>query len=128
MERSDVEAVIVRRIGQWMAAAGLDSETIDGTNADLADPIDSTLRQLEAGDASDVTTIDLMLDLVEYRALVTTYRNYTKVDVDSPLGGAKLDELRQAMNRAIADKKSELRQRYGVVVGTSYAVSNQPSW
>jgi hypothetical protein len=61
LTRAQVEAVTVARCKQPMTLAGLDAATVDGTNADLNDPIASALEYLgvSPADRSAVTDADL---------------------------------------------------------------------
>jgi hypothetical protein len=123
--RADIETTLVSRAGDWLAKAGM-AVTTAGSNADLTDAIAWGVRQAgyTLASDSDVTDSDLssvastatdrLIDLAELRMLRTIYQNYVKVDVAAPAAGAKLDQLRQAMRQAIADKKAQIAADYAI--------------
>lgn len=92
LTRADFEAVLVKRCGAALAKVSLDGTTIDGTNADLADPIRTAVRAMgyvvadpidpADADLADVpaTRYEALFDLAELRALETVLANWTGVD------------------------------------------------
>lgn len=125
LTRVQAETIVVRRIGRWLSAAKLDGTTVDGTNADLADPLAWAVRQsggtvtdpTDPGDA-DLASIadDRLLDLAELRALMSAYQNFTRTDAKAGTAEAKDDQIRQGMRAAIAAKQALVAGLYGVVV------------
>lgn len=124
--RATTEAVLVSRLGEWLIAASLDGTTVDGTNADLADPIAWALRTTgytvaSAGapansDLDDVTDADTdkLFDLAELRTLLSIYQNYKKVDGKAGPVEGKADQLAQRMRARIADLRAQIFADYGV--------------
>lgn len=142
MNRAAVETEIVRRLGPWMAKAGL-AVTTAGSNADLASPIAWAVRQA-GGTVADptaptsdevgaITDADKLFALAEYRTLQNTYQAYTGVDVSAGAVSAKNDQLRQAMKERLAELKAYLRAEYDIGVtftgaAVSGAIANQAVW
>lgn len=139
--RTSVDTRLLRRVGRWLTAAGLDGATDDGTNVDLADPIAWAIGQTggtvvdtlapDDADLATVTSDDQMLDLAEYRLLLNAYQNYTKVDVEGLAGKAKLDQLRAGLKEAITLKRAQIASDYGIGVfaaSESFSVAHQVAW
>lgn len=91
--RASAEAILVRRCGALLVAAGLDGTTVNGTNADLNDPIGVGLRKLgyTTADPADVSDADLatldagdldaFLDVANHRALLSILGNLDEVNI-----------------------------------------------
>lgn len=121
--RANVESVLIRRVGAWLTAAGLDGTTVNGTNADLNDPIAQALLQAgySVADITSVTSTDLaavpdanvpmVLDLAELRALETTAQALSSMEVS---GFGFSVKTSSGVNDAIARLIARLRQRYGI--------------
>jgi hypothetical protein len=134
LTRAIVETELVRRLGGYLTAAGL-AITTAGSNADLSSPIAYALRAsgyslATAGtpadaDLDDVTAADedKVYDLAELRALENIYRHYTKVDSKAGAVEAKLDQLRAGIRIAIADKKAQIADDYGIGGGYAFSVA-----
>lgn len=90
LTRADIEAALIKRAGDLLTTAGLDGTTVNGTNADLGDPIAFALRQIgvtvatltsptdaEVAAASTATegSTDQLLDLAEIRVLETVLQH-----------------------------------------------------
>jgi len=124
--RADIEQELIARTGRWLTAAGLDGATVDGANESLNSAIGWAIRQsggtvaaLSLVTSTDVQTVssadlDQLLDIAEYRTLITAYQNYTKVDVEGLAGKAKLDQLRGGLLQAITLKRAQLATDYGI--------------
>ena len=135
LTREQLEAELIARAGDWMVKAGMDGTTVDGTNADLDGPIAWGLRQAgttladplapTSGEIASVTDSDKVFDLAELRLLRNVYQNYTKVDVSSPAGAAKLDQLRQALRDAIRAKMLEIADTYSIGGYTTFSVQTR---
>ncbi len=90
-DRSQVEEVLIRRVGKIFEAAGLDTSSV-GANPDLNDPIGWALSIMEAppddivlvgdDDLAAITNADIyfLLDLAELRCLETFLGNFDGVD------------------------------------------------
>ncbi len=120
--RVQVEQVIGRRIGQYLAEAGM--TTTDGLNPWLADPIAWSLRALgmppasllEVDDADladvDADSVDALLDLVELRTLEAVLTNLTDVTVSAGPLSVKPGELPDRLVGMIAAKKQAIAGLY----------------
>ncbi len=124
MTRAQIETVLVRRTGAWLSQSGLDSTTVDGTNTDLADAIaaailqcDSTVADITNPTSAEIQAVDSLtkfLDVAELRLLENILENLSKVDSKAGAVEAKLDQLAQRIERAIARKREQLAARYGL--------------
>ncbi len=122
--RANVETVLVLRLGPLMTKAGQDGTTVDGTNADLADPIAWALRVAgyTTADVSDPTTaevaaaeddIDEVLALSELRAMENTLGNLDDVDTAVGPRDEKLSQLAAQLEKMIKFKRVVLELSYG---------------
>lgn len=132
--RADIEQEIVSRAEAWLTAASM-AVTFAGANADLNSPIAWAVRA--AGGAvsapslvtsTDVQTVtsanyDKLLDLAEYRTLISIYQNYKKVDGKAGPVEGKADQLAQRMQKAIADKRAQLFADYGIGGAAAFSVT-----
>lgn len=130
LTRANIEAILVRRCGGRLAAAGLDGTTVSGANADLSDPIRAALRQLgySVASAASVADSDLasvaaadeeqLIDLAELRALESALGNLDTVDITAGPRQERLGQLADQLERLIARKTTFLRQRYGIGAAT----------
>lgn len=121
--RAQLEAVLIRRVGAWYTAAGLDGTTVNGTNADLSDPIASALVQLgySVADITSVTNTDIaavpdtdiprVLALAELRAVETAAGSMSTQDV-SGLGYSIKTSTR--IDAAIDRLRASILARYGI--------------
>ena len=111
--RVQAETLLVKRLGPLMTAAAMDGATVDGTNADLNDPLGRAVRRL-SGTVADPTSVadadlatvssentDALLDLAELRALNSVLGNLTLVDTRVGPREQKYDQLRQAVRARI---------------------------
>jgi hypothetical protein len=135
LTRASTETILIRRIGRWLTAAGLDGTTISGANLDLADPIAWAIRQSEGtvtsaavpADADFLTTTasdDRILDLAELRALENAYQNYTDVDLKAGPVEIKGDQLRDGLLAVLQAKRLAVSLQYNI--GGSSTISQVP--
>ena len=113
--RANVEAVIVKRLGVMLRAAGLDSTTVAGTNVDLNDPIGAALMQMgyPVADIALVTTAEVaavpalklnkFLEVVEARTLSNILQSLNDVSVFVGPKGNQLARL-VAQTQSTADR------------------------
>ena len=118
--RIEVEQVLARRLGNFLAEAGMDALQ-DGVNPWLTDPLRWSLTALgyTVASVTAVTDSDLsgvetahteaLLDLTELRTLEAVQTNLTSVDVTAgPLG-----ERRSQLADRIGEMVTERRKVYG---------------
>lgn len=129
LSRANVESILVRRVGKWLAAADL-AVTSAGANADLNDPIGWAIRQLSltvdditAVDNDDVARVgvsdyDQFLDLAELRTLMTIQQNLDDVDITVGPRSEKYDQLAGRVEKALARKLAQVERDYGYGLGT----------
>ncbi len=122
--RANVETVLVARLGPLMTKAAQDGTTVDGTNADLADPIAWALRVAgyTTADVTDPTTaevaaaeddIDEVLALSELRTMENTLGNLDDVDTAVGPRDEKLSQLAAQLAQMIKFKRVVLELSYG---------------
>lgn len=128
--RANIEAVLVRRCGKLLTAAGLDGTTIAGTNGDLNDPIGWAIRQCGGtvatltsvvdGDVSSVNDADAdkLLDLAELRTIETIEGNLDGVDITVGPRSESLNQLSVRVRAKLDSKRAQLQRDYGFGVGT----------
>ena len=129
--RANVEAVLIKRTGHLLTVAGLDGTTVDGTNADLGDPIAFALAQIGITAASPTvpTTAEVatipdadryeFLALAELRTLQTILSHV--LDLVNTEAGNRVDENSQLANGLqlrIDRLQLEIRRQYGWSAGT----------
>lgn len=127
--RTQVERILIRRCGLLMTAAGLDGVTINGTNADLDDPIGTALRAsgltvaditfVADSDLASVTDelIDQVLDLAEYRALQNVEGNLDQVDITLGPRSESLNQLATQIKPKIARLEARISRMYNIGMG-----------
>lgn len=118
--RIEIEQVVARRLGGFLAEAGMDALQ-DGVNPWLTDPLRWALSMLGYATASftSVTDDDLapvadghveaLLDLCELRMLESIQTNLASVDVTA----GPLQEKRSQLATALAEIITERRKIYG---------------
>lgn len=126
--RANAETILVARVGALMTEADLDGTTVDGTNADLNDPIGVALRRLgeSVTDISDVADADLsgvaetdynqLLDLAELRVLESIEGNLTLVDITAGPRSEKLSQLAGFVQNRKQQLTDRIREEYGFTV------------
>lgn len=126
LTRAAAESILVKRLGKLLTEAGLDGTTVDGSNADLNDPIGWALRQ--AGyTVADVTAVadsdlvslatadtDKLLDLAELRALENISGNWAGVDIRVGERQESYNQFRIAIEERIARKEKQILRDYGI--------------
>lgn len=127
--RAQLEAVLVRRCGKKMLFVGLDATTVDGTNADLNDPIVDSLGSLSTritpADQSNVADSDLaavadsdldqLRDFAEVRVLETCLGNWDQCDQMADVGNQQwLGKLYDSMEKTVARRRILVSTQYGV--------------
>lgn len=90
MNRQELQTLLVRRCGNFLTAAGMNTKT-EGDNPDMADPILWALRMLGYSPASVIVVSDAelatvaashtsaLLDLAELQLLANIQGNYARV-------------------------------------------------
>jgi hypothetical protein len=128
--RANVEATLIKRLGQKMTAAGLDGTTFSGSNTDLNDPIGTALRTIgvSVSDISLVTNsdlsgitgeqIDALLDLSELRTLQNIAGNLTVVDQSIGPRDMSLSQLSNQVEKAIQRLTERIAKVHGYGVGS----------
>ena len=124
LTRASAETILIRRVGRWFTAAGLDGTTISGSNLDLADPIAWAIRQSSGTVANaavptdaDLLTVsddDRLLDLAELRALENAYQGFTGVDKKAGPVEIKSSQLRDGLWLALQAKRTAISILYGI--------------
>lgn len=124
--RINVETILVARVGALMTEADLDGSTVDGTNADLNDPIGVALRDMgeSVADVSDVADTDLsgvvetdyneLLDRVELRTLESIEGNFVLVDVTAGPRSEKLSQMASFIQTRKTQLLDRIREQHGV--------------
>jgi hypothetical protein len=129
--RAQLEAVLVRRCGKKMLFVGLDATTVNGTNADLNDPIIDALGSLKvtAADQSSVSDADLLgvadeqldqlRDFAEVRVLETVLGSFDQPDQTADAGNVQaLGKLYAEWEKTVARRRVVVATQYGVGLGT----------
>lgn len=129
MTRAEVEKTILARLKVIMLAAGLSNVT-DGTNADLRDPIQTGLLQMQYASAFDPTETNLALVpdayLLEFllraeiRALKNIMGNIQGTDISMTTGKS---ENRSQLISQIETMLRELRTDLAIAIEGTAAVS-----
>jgi hypothetical protein len=130
LTRANMEAVLIRRCGKLLTAAGLDGVTSFGANHDLTDPLATALRAVgvvlavptEVAD-DDVALLDLerldeAQDRAELRALESALGNLDLVDVSYVGHKESLDQLGKRLEGLITKKRAALSTAYGSAGGS----------
>lgn len=121
--RANAEAVLVRRIGRKMTAAGLDGSTANGTNGDLNDPLATALLDmgLTVQDIANVADADLvavdnipeLLDRAELRALESVIGNLDAVNISIGPRSESLGQLSDQCEQAVNRLQAKIAAKYG---------------
>lgn len=123
--RAQAEKILVHRRGTVLARVGLNGTTIDGTNADLADPIAYATRQLGLGVADPTnpqdadlaaiqpTDTDQFLEVAEWRVLASCLGNWGKVTQQAGTDKQQYTDLLTELRQQLSQKGEELKQQYG---------------
>lgn len=128
--RADLENVLISRAGKLMTAADLDGTTLNGTNADLNDPIATGLRRagysvaslakVVDGDVASVLDedVDKVLDLAELRLCENIEGNYDDVDISVTDRSESLNQLARQVQTKIDRLQKKIERAYGIGQGT----------
>jgi hypothetical protein len=125
--RAKYEAVLIRRLGASLTAASLDGTTVNGTNADLNDPLGYATRKL-GGTVSDVSSVvdadlstissdfgvDALLDVAELRTLENILGNYTLVDISAGPERESLSQVATATEKRAERLSKKIEKEYGI--------------
>lgn len=121
--RVNAEVVLIARCGPMMTAAGMDGSTVDGSNANLNDPLGWAVQQL-GGTVSDVTDVadadlatvdsDDVTDVAEYRLLENILTNLTLVDITAGPRSESLGQLAARIEKRLAVLGDRLKTIIGV--------------
>lgn len=124
--RANVEAVLIKRLANTLAFVDLDSTTVDGTNADLNDPIGYAIRvcsgtvdDITVVDDDDVGTVDsddvdMLLDVAEYRAVETVLGNFDKYGLKVGPRSGYQSQVREGLEAKVKRMKTDLETDYGL--------------
>ena len=129
--RANAEVILIKRIGGLFTDLGLDGTTVDGTNADLNDPIAWALQTLGYGvtDITNVSDTDLsaletsnynsFFDLAEYRCLQTALSaaSYLVTITVGPRS-EQLNHIADTLGKMIDRKWKAIQEMYGIGLGT----------
>lgn len=133
LTRANVEALLVKRIGPIFEEVSLDGTTVDGTNADLNDPIgwavagmDETVDDRTTVDDEDIARVaaadyNQFLDLAELRSLQTALNAYLYVDIKTGPRSESLSQLGERIGKIIDRKLASMEKDYGYGLGAPTA-------
>jgi hypothetical protein len=139
--RASLEAAVLRRVKAWWAQVGLDATTVNGTNADLNDPLTTSCRLLgltladplnlaaDVGganvDLAGVTQdqIDQLLDVAEWRCVRTCRANWSNVSMRVGQNAQDLTDLADRLEKADQRLTEQVRNQYGIGLGALGAES-----
>lgn len=98
--------------------------TLDGSNADLNDPIATALMQMDVtpanitniADSDLATVIDFLklCDLAELRLLENILGNSDKVTLQAASGTEHFSNANDALEKIITRKQADIQKKYGV--------------
>lgn len=122
--RANIEAILIRRAGKKMTAAGLDGTTITGSNPDLNDPIGSAILDMGYVPSSIATITDTdvsligssiseLLDRAELRLLKNIAGNLDLVDITVGPRKESLSQLHDQIIKQIEKLADEINSKYG---------------
>jgi hypothetical protein len=135
VSRANVETILIARVGAWLTAAELDGVTVSGANLSLNDPLGWAIRHSSGtvtaaalvtdADVATVADADLdqLIDLAEYRALLSALSNFTGVDKKAGPVELKSSQLGDRLLARIAQLRSEISLNYGVGGFGAFSVS-----
>ena len=125
LTRANTEFLVIPRVGPLMAAAGMDSTTVDGTNADLNGPIGRAVRDLGYSVASAVLVADAdvaqvtdantdqYLDLATLHTLEAVLGNLDDVTIRVGPLSETLSDLAKQAERKVERLSVSLERKYG---------------
>ncbi len=125
MTLADAQKTLIRRCGKFLVAAQLDGTTINGTNADLMDPVSEGLIAcgVTPADYTTPTTAEVQslaasdlrkfLAIAEYRTLETVLGNWAKPDQTAGTDNEqKLGALRDSLQKTLGTKLKALQDEF----------------
>lgn len=124
--RAQIETILISRTGGLLLAAELDVTTVNGTNADLADPISkaASLLGIEVADVTNITDTELsgvaQTDVTELldRAELATYRmiagNLSLTDIYIGPRREFFSQLARQVQKNIDQLSEEIEANFGV--------------
>ncbi len=124
--RSDIETLLIARVGPWLTNVALDGSTNDGTNESLNDAIGWAIRQaggtvaapalVTSTDVGTVDSADLdkLLDLAELRSLRSILSSFTGVDLKAGPVEIKDSGFIGYVNARLAELRSDIATNYGI--------------
>jgi hypothetical protein len=122
--RAQIEELLLKRVGRWMAEVGMDNTTISGTNADIDDPLGFAIRRLGGsvanpvsvsdGDVSgiDGSEFDKLMDYAELRLLKNILGNMEFVDTSGLPMSMNNDQLGKRIQKRIDDLQQYIKDNY----------------
>lgn len=125
LTRADVEAILVKRVGPLLTSAGMDGTTVDGTNADLNDPIGGSILNLGYTVLNIVSIVDAdvaqvqadeyseILNVAELLTLENILGNLDDVDITVGPRTEKLSQIAAQVQRKIERIEARLKAKYG---------------
>lgn len=143
LTRANVELILIARVGAWLTSAGLDGVTVSGSNESLNDPIGWAIRQaggtvsnpafVTDADVQTVASVDLdkLLDLAEYRVLLSVLSNNTATDIKAGPVEIKDSQFGAALLARIAALRTQIAADYGIGIIDSFmsaSVAHQVAW
>lgn len=145
IDRATAEYVLINRAGSKMSAAGMDGETINGTNLDLNDALatallgmnitPSSMAAVSDNDISAVSDVRQFLDRAELRILESISGRLDLVDITVGPRRESLSQLATQVEKAIERLTKKIEQLYGGglgvldagVIGLDFAQSAETS-
>lgn len=127
--RANIEALLVRRCGPLMTAAGM-AVTVVGSNADLDDPMGWALRAMDVSvsnivsisdsDISGVSDANMnkFLDYSEYRLLENVLGNLDDVDLSAGPYSESLGQLSATIEGRLERMSKKLQDLYGLLTSS----------
>jgi hypothetical protein len=128
LTRAQVETLVIKRTSKRLIFVGLDGTTVNGSNADLAEPISTALQRMGITPAditnpanSDLTGVENVLeliDLAELRVLENIHGNMDMVDISVGDRSERLSQFTAEVEKAIERKRAQIEREYGIGLGS----------
>ena len=125
LTRANTEFLTIAKVAPLMAAAGMDSTTVDGTNVNLNGPIGKAVRLLghtvtsailvadaDVAQVTDAET-DEFLDTTELFTLEGILGNFSKTEIRVDSMTTKFQQLVEQVERKIKRLSAQLERDYG---------------
>jgi hypothetical protein len=129
LTRAGAETLLIRRLGKLLTEAGLDGTTLNGSNADLADPLGWAVRQC-GGSVANIANVadtdlagiaasdtDKLLDLAEYRTLQSLSTSPVFINIQVGSRREDLSKLADMIDKRLERKLAQLQQDYDFGIG-----------